>query len=321
MPQDTPKNEINPETEIKKLLSAHMTVLKDKLGRAPTADEIAEALKGSSESSDATKPITAPEDVPANTAEPKILHLKVYYGMGQKKGDKGGVKEPDPNKVLFYESSDGKTYDCGKQTWLEDRPDVLDHLHNRPLLYDSKNTDILRALMNGVIDDEDFDALDKSGVLNEDTKKVYALHKRANELNQQIQSLEKSAEVDMEDVVPPSTEDCAHGPAMQGVNVVKNYLDTVGVQQSLEMVQEAFGEQGVDLFQQILIAALTDVDEKTRMLVREEMERYIEPIVEAIELIASASGIDLSPIIPAVEEAIEELEGEDTETGEEEIPS
>ena len=316
-----PKQEVNPEAEIKKLLNAHMTVLKDKLGRAPTAEEIAEALKGSSEATDTTKPITSSEEVPPDTAEPKVLHLKVYYGMGKKKGEKGDVKEPDPNKVLFYEGTDGKTYDCGQQSWLDKRPDVLDHLPSRPLMHDNKNTDILRALMNGVIDDEDFSALDKSGLLNEDTKKVYALHKRANELHQQIQSLEKSAEpeieVDVAEVTPPSTEDAAHGPAQQGVNVIKNYLDTAGVQQGLDMVQEAFGEQGVDLFQQILVAALTDVDEKTRMLVREEMERYIEPIVEAIELIASASGIDLSPIVPAVDEAIDELEDDGSEVDDE----
>lgn len=311
------KPEVNPEAEIKKLLGAHMTVLKDKLGRAPTADEIAEALKGSG-SSDA-QPIASPESVPANSAEPKVLHLKVYYGMGQKKGGKEDEKAPDPNKVLFYEGQGGKTYDCGKQSWLDERPGVLDHLPSRPLLYDGKNTDILRALMNGVIDDEDIDALDKSGVLNEDTKKVYALHKRANELHQQIQSLEKSEEPvdDDVEVVPPATEDSANEPAKQGVDVVRSYLDTAGVQQGLDMVQEAFGEQGVDLFQQILAAALADVDEKTRMLVREEMERYVGPIVEAIELIASASGIDLSPLSPegeGPEDAIEgEIEGDDTD--------
>ena len=52
----------------------------------------------------------------------------------------------------------------------------------------------------------------------------------------------------------------------------------------------------MDLFQQILIAALADVDEKTRMLVREEMENYIEPITEALQLIATHVGIDMSQI-------------------------
>lgn len=282
------------EKETKKLIEAHQMVLKNKLQRAPTIEEIAEALKGNEVSAQSSA--IPQEEVPANTAEPKILHLKVYYGMGKKKGEKGETREHDPNKVLFYEGHDGKVYDCGQQGWLDHRPDVLDHLPSRPLQYDAKNTDIVRALINGVIDDEDYTALDKSGVLNDDTKKVYALHKRANELHQQIQSLEKSEELGGLDEAIKDDSMSATEPAPQGVNVIKDYFAVAGVQMGLEQVKESFGESGVDLFQQILIAALADVDEKTRMLVREEMENYIEPITEALQLIATHVGIDMSQI-------------------------
>jgi len=297
------------EKETKKLIEAHQMVLKSKLQRAPTIEEIAEALKGNEVSA---KPEAVPqEEIPANTAEPKILHLKVYYGMGKKKGEKGEAREHDPNKVLFYESGEGKVYDCGQQGWLDHRPDVLDHLPSRPLQYDARNMDIVRALVNGVVDDEDYAALDKSGVLNDDTKKVYALHKRANELHQQIQSLEKSAEIEVEagdEVIPPNDAMSAHSPAPQGVNVIKDYFSVAGVQMGMEQVKESFGESGVDLFQQILAAALADVDEQTRMLVREEMESYIEPITEALQIIATHIGIDMSQLGAEPEEAV--IEGE-----------
>ena len=294
------------EKDTKKLIEAHQMVLKNKLQRAPTIEEIAEALKGNEVSA---QPTAIPqEEVPENTAEPKILHLKVYYGMGKKKGEKGETREHDPSKVLFYEGHDGKVYDCGQQAWLDNRPDVLDHLPSRPLQYDAKNMDILRALVNGVVDDEDYAALDKSGVLNDDTKKVYALHKRANELHQQIQSLEKSEEPEIDegadDIVPPNDAMSPNSPAPQGVNVIKDYFAVAGVQMGLEQVKESFGETGVDLFQQILVAALADVDEQTRMLVREEMESYLGPITEALQLLATHVGIDMSQLGSEPEVAI-----------------
>jgi hypothetical protein len=283
------------EKDTKKLIESHMAVLKHKLGRAPTVDEIAKAV---------TEAGTSQESVPAiepsaeeTTAEPKVLKLKVYYGMGSKKTDKGDVKEPDPNKVLFYEHGDGRCFDCSSQAWSDQKPPMLDHLPSRPLMFDSKNTDIIRAIANGVLDDEDFTELDKSGALNDDSRKVYNLQKKAREI---AFNLEKSDEIETDGEEPVETtvnvEEAASVKPKQGVDVVKDFMDTAGVQQSIAAIEENFGQDGADLFAEIMKAALADVDEKTRMLVREEMDACLAPVLDAIEALAQHIGlqIDLS---------------------------
>ena len=297
---NTSEKPVNPEAEIKKLLQAHLTVLKDKLGRAPTSEEIAEALKGAEGQSG--EPITqATEETPDNSAEPKILKLKVYYGQGIKKTDKGDVKTPDPNKILFYENHEGKAYDCGTHSWLPDRPPVLDHLPSRPLLFDQKNADIIQAILHGVIDGEDFGELEKSGAIAEHTRKIYHLQKRATDIQQQ---LEKSEEIEVDADAPEEesedlpTEVSIMGEGHQekvtnGTDVVRNFMDTAGVQYGLNVAREEFGEQGADLFAQILQAALSDVDEKTRMLVREEMDSCLGPVLDVVQELAAHIGVNI----------------------------
>lgn len=328
MAQDTVKKPENPENEIKKLLNAHMLVLKDKLGRAPTTDEIAEALKG--EQTQSGQPVQqAIEETPENTTEPKILKLKVYYGQGTKKTDKGDVKAPDPNKILFYEGHDGKVFDCSSQSWIAQRPPVLDHLPVRPLLHDSKNSDIVQAILNGVLDDQDFDDLDKSGTINENTRKIYNLQKKAADIQQQ---LEKSQEIEIEeenaeegsDETVAEIENSVSPEKVQtGINVVRNYMDTAGVQYGLDVVKEEFGEQGADLFTQILQAALADVDEKTRMMVREEMDACLAPVCDAIQLLAAHIGIniDLNEEEPETVPETEYEEQEETDNYNDPMPA
>jgi len=298
------------EKDTKKLIDSHMAVLKHKLGRSPTTDEIAKALTDvKAPDSGVGDVATAPEDA---TAEPKILKLKAYYGMSSKKTDKGDTKEPDPNKVLFYEHGDGRCFDCSNQQWSDKKPDLLNHLPSRPLMFDSKNTDIIRAIVNGVVDDEDFTELDKSGALNDDSRKVYNLQKRAKEV---AASLEKSEEIETDGEEPAATtmnveETSAAVQPKQGIDVVKDFMDTVGIQQSMEAIQENFGQEGADLFSEIMKAALADVDEKTRMLVREEMDSYMAPVLDAIEALAQHMGLQIDLNQP---EATEEPQTEPDE--------
>lgn len=299
MAQDQVKKPENPEGEIKKLINAHLLVLKDKLGRPPTSQEIAEALKGEEEQGE---PVTqATEETPEDSAEPKVLKLKVYYGQGTKKTDKGVVKAPDPSKVLFYEGHDGRTFDTTAQSWLDQRPPVLDHLPSRPLLFDAKNTDIVEAILHGVVDDEDFTELDKSGAINENTKKIYALQKRTKEIREELEKseiareeLENNEDTEENENYSDAEQIVVPGDKVQtGINVVRNYMDTAGVQYGLDIVKEEFGEQGADLFTQILQAALADVDEKTRMLVREEMDECLAPVLDAIQALAAHIGVSI----------------------------
>ena len=59
---------------------------------------------------------------------------------------------------------------------------------------------------------------------------------------------------------------------------------------------------------------MADIDEKTRTIVREEMENILEPIMDAIEMLARHVGVELStdePIEDVVTQPI--VEAEDTE--------
>lgn len=325
MNDTTKKTDANKdEKETKKLIESHMLVLKHKLGRAPTAEEISKVLGGEEVSADPETPVM-PDNENVDT-EPKVLKMKVYYGMGSKKTDKGETKEADPNKVLFYEHGDGRCFDCASGSWMDQKPSVLEHLPSRPLMFDQKNTDIIRAIANGVIDDEDFTELDKSGALNDDSKKVYSHMQKVRELSA---ALNKSEEGEPEDesasMVNVEEVAAVAAPIKAGVDVVKNFMDTAGVQQSLAAIEDNFGQEGADLFAEILKAALADVDEKTRMLVRQEISAYIEPIMDVVEGLAQHMGISVDLALPETEneevpeESFEENDEDDENSEDEEL--
>src|SRR5690606_1340782 len=120
--------------------------------------------------------------------EPKILHYKVYYGMKLGKSPTGEqTRVPDPKRALFFESKDGRCYDTKQHSWCPERPEILDHLQSRPLMFDEQGHDIMSALLHGVMDDEDFQDLDKAELLNDHHKKIYALNKQ---LQTQVAGLE-----------------------------------------------------------------------------------------------------------------------------------
>jgi hypothetical protein len=320
--------------QTKKLLDSHMVVLKDKLGREPTAIEIADALKdGKDEASNLPQ---ATDVTPENSAEPKILRMKVYYGMG--KSDDGKGQKPDPNHVLFYENHTGNTYDTNEGRWLEKRPPVLDHLHQRPLLFDKNNMDIMRAIAHGIIDDEDHAELDKSGALTPDSKNLFSMYKKLKDLEAHKESLAKSEEVetvpdeeaegevdfavDLDSTKDSGTDsDNKNGVPVSGINAVAQIMQSCGVQQKMEAVKSEFGEQGVNLFEQIMTAALSDIHENTRMIIREEIDAYLEPVVDAIQTIAQHIGIPLDVQEPGMDdgEMIEETPEESPDETEETV--
>jgi hypothetical protein len=235
-------------------------------------------------------------ETPVAPDEPKVLHLKVFYGMGEAQ-DKDGKseKKPDPNKVLFYQGQDGSTYDVAQRTWV-DPPSILDHLPSRPVQFDEKGHDIIRAIAHGVIDDEDYATLDKSGLINDTGKNVYGLYKKALDLTDQIDSLEKSEEVEAVegDDAPPSDEESVAAVTKQGVDVPAEFMSVAGIS-GLEQVREQLGEEGENLFIQIIQAAMADVDAKTRLLVEEEVTRQIKPISDTLEAIMQHMGIQPAP--------------------------
>lgn len=184
---------------LKKLLDAHLSVLEHKLGRPPQMSELLSELADGVESA-AANASTPPADANSNSAsgdvnladpsEPKILGYKVYYGMKLGKSPTGEqTRVPDPARPLYYESGDGRCYDAKQHDWCPERPDILDHLQSRPLMFDEQGHDIMSALLHGVMDDDDYQALEQADLLNEHHKKIYTLNKQ---LQSQMNGLEKS---------------------------------------------------------------------------------------------------------------------------------
>jgi len=254
-PQDDSKS-------LKKLLESHMTVMNGKLGRTPSMEELVESLNDNMPEKQEEKPTEESIE-----GEPKILKLKVYYGMSNQSPDKG--------KILFYETADGKTFDCSNQSWMGTRPEILDHLPNRPIEYDEDGRDVMRAIVNGVVDDDDYSELDKSGLLNNDNKKIYSLCKNVGELKGQMQTLEKS----QEEQIP--SQELNESPVMQNpTQVVPG--------NAKPLTPDVAGD---DLIAQIMQSAMAEVKILTTEMVHQEIVKYIQPLTDAVHTIASHLGL------------------------------
>jgi hypothetical protein len=227
-----------------------------------------------------------------------LLSFKVFYGMGERKGQDGQTqKAPDPNKVLFYQSPDGSCFDCAQQEWVSP-PSILDHLPSREIMHDEKGHDILRAIASGIVDDDDYQALNKAGLVNDDGKRVYELYKKTLDYSDKLATLEKSeapeqTEEESESMdLPESSEGESEGTVTkQGVDVVATFMDVAGVQKGIEQAREEYGEKGVDLIVQIMEAALGNVDQKTMGFVQEEVTRQVAPLVRSMEQIMQSMGL------------------------------
>jgi hypothetical protein len=299
MENQQPDKKKDESKELKKLIESHMAVATHRLGRAPTIDELVQHISGDGQ--DHGTPIGDSVQPAEKSKEPKILSTKVYYGMKTQKSQDGQeTRQADPGNVLFYEGHDGRVFDTTSQSWMEQRPPVLDHLNQRPLVFDEKNQDIMRAIMHGVIDDEDFGHLDSAGMVNEDCKKVFGLYKKALDMTNQLTQLEKSEPVETDDDALPTVDDGIAAfdldaePAPSSGGMIGNFFDTAGVSRALDEVEAQFGEQGRNVFTELLAAAMADVDEKTKAIVRHELEMHLTPIIEALEHLSAHVGLTAS---------------------------
>lgn len=285
--------------ELKRLLDAHIEVAKARLGRAPSLDDIHQMLSVTHSASENQTPVASqsprsgepkqevksPEGATTELSEglekdmepkePSILSMKVYYGLG----GEGTEKKPDPNKVLFYETSDGRAYDTSDSKWCDQRPSVLDHLPSRPIQFNEK--DIVAAIAHGVMEDGDFDALDKAQMISETPRKLWGLKKK---LMSQVEELEKSQiqeplESEEEDV--PLYDD----GASEANDFISKFKELAGA--GGYSIDGGAGEVvGDNVLEQIIQAAtaeaLTGMEEMIRAIVREELgmsqaQEEIEP--------------------------------------------
>jgi len=268
------------EKDTKKTLESYYEVAKHRMGRAPTPEEV---LRIMSESKDMTKAesehpqseqVMMPnEQAPEGSEEdsegsgcPSILDMKVYHGM------KDGV--PDASKILFYEDTDGDVFDTANQEWMDGRPDYIDHLHSRPIQNDE--TDIIAAIAHGVMGDDDFDTLDKAGMIGSNSKKLWELK---NKLQGQIEQLEQSQAGDFDEGLEKS-EDFEEDDEIQSDDSSMEYSESDQEVESNGDDEELAGEDHLsEIVQSAMAAALAGphLEATIRAIVRQEMGKGAAP--------------------------------------------
>lgn len=271
--------------ELKKLLEAHVSVLTHQLKRAPTMEDMVQFLSEQrvpTEQSEAGEVQKTEQPIQEVAGEPKILSYKLYYGMKNNQGK----REPDPNSVLFYERADGQCYDTSKHEWCQERPQIVDHLQSRELMFDEGGHDIMSAIVHGIMDDEDYAALLDADLLNDHHKKVWELNKQLQSQMAALQKSKESSEDESEEQPEPTnatesqpTEKVA---ASQSENGEDNFepeaasLDVAGQEGGTSEDGDVAGE---NVFEQIVAAAMAealdgalgDLENKIRTIVRDEI--------------------------------------------------
>lgn len=293
-PQQPAKTEQPDGKQLKKLLESHLTVLEHKLGRPPQLEEMI-AFLDDGEGAPAGDPAnpqpndagSSPEQPGAegDPAMPKVLNYKVYYGMG---GD-GEEKKPDPNRVLFYETHDGRVYDTTRHEWAPARLPIMDHLPCRPILHDDQGHDVMSALIHGVLDDEDFAELDKSKLLNDHHREIWKLNKQ---LQSQMSQLEKSEEGDEEPANGPA-EGCEDYDDSRDACMDDEPADSAPSDTDAGPSEQGGGygdpEAGetINAIKEIMRVALAsatgDIEDRVRALVAEEFDRHMSSFIAAME--------------------------------------
>lgn len=298
------------EKQLKKLLESYTAVAAHKLGRPPTLEDLTKMMtenqgqeslatvatqtpmasrnpgERSIDRTSDTAPKQAPQELDKTSeahgepdgdegvdAGPKILHMKVYYGMS----GEGEGRKPDPANILYYESPDGKCYDCNAQAWSDKRPLLADHLPSRPIQFNEK--DIVGAMMHGVMDDHDYDALDKAQMISDTPRRLWELTKKLKGYNEE---LAKSTEIEQEDTddEPEVDPELTAGAPTEGkgVDAVGEFMSTAGVERGSQDETGGESEVGEDLIKQIMDAAVAAVSEEmgnnVRQIVREELARH-----------------------------------------------
>jgi hypothetical protein len=292
------------EKQLKKLLESYTAVATHKLGRTPSLEELNKMLaegeagdlqKGEEESKPNGDQPQAQPAAPASTSTeaqpvaegddvPSILKTMVYYGMTEKDGQ----RQPDPSQVLYYKHPDGRYYDCSSSTWMTQEPPVCAHLPSRSFgqgKVSDNEKDVLSAIVNGVMDDNDYQKLHDVGLITPSAKKVWELSKKAQTLHQDLEkSLELEGEDEEDSELPEVSVDPDLLPTSQeaGENVLQQMLDNAGVS-STEELDDLIEEPGEDIASQIMEAAKvavgyvmqSDFEERVRSIVREEFQNLI----------------------------------------------
>lgn len=266
------------EKDLEKKIKSYIEVAKHKFGRTPSMSEVVQMMSENDDNPDDNQfqdgrhqDDNQPLDDDDISGEPRILHTKIYHGMTD---DENGNRIPDPSKILYYESPEGDVYDTNPnvQSWLPDRPPFLDHLPSRSMSYDQN--DVFSAIMHGVMDNDDYEALHGAGMINENQEQLWELkHQLYNQL-MQLTSAEDAEQMQKSDWFGDYDDDGESDSSEQADDGDSAPVDS----QLGSQVQSASAEPdmpGEDVIAQIMQGAmskaLTGFEDQIRAIVREEL--------------------------------------------------
>lgn len=268
----------------KKTIDSYLNVLSTELGREPSFDEFKQYLSKQATTIDSpvakeSKPIENVEKFDENQVQenpqqndslPKILKIKIFYGLS----DKDGQKSPDPDRVLYYTSPEGYCYDCKHKKWLDETPAVLDHLHSRPI--ESTEKDIIRAIAHGIMDEDDINALNNKGLISDSAMLLWDKIKKLNQLYSEYDEMNKADPAELEDPI--------HNDEIVNTND-DSYTDTeIGLQGDSfiesadlddENAAEIFGEDNLTKIIQLAFAEPKN-KEIIRSMIQEEIQNFLK---------------------------------------------
>jgi hypothetical protein len=270
--------------ETKKLFESTVQVLTHKFGRSPTLEEITSALV------DSPKEEKSNQDAAAQEQEvdmPKILQYKILFGMSDKDDGNGKKsKQPDPHNILFYfDEANHKYYDVDQRDWMATVPSVAQHLPHRDMEDSEDGVDIRDAIINGVMDDEDYEKLCHcDGMMDERMKKLYALTSKLKGLtNDPEDGLAKTEDGEAPDINSEGGMEEDLRSEFQGENLVDTFMDVTGVPpESMFADEEDFYENEDVLHELQENSKGTGVESRIRNWIRQEIEEMKDQIREEV---------------------------------------
>lgn len=153
------------EAKTKELLSQIKAALQlwkvQNEGKAPEINDIMEMLQPKTEDYD--------------PSEPRILSFKIFHGRNPQ------------TPVYYYDPSTSGYFDTHARNWANDRPPLCEHLTER----DIGTSDVFDAILHGVMDDQDYAALEKMNIIDDRSKQLWKkLSTLATQTNMMMKSVE-----------------------------------------------------------------------------------------------------------------------------------
>jgi hypothetical protein len=186
-------------------------------GKAPQVDDIMSMLK--------------PKDE-FDPNEPRILSFKLFHGRNPQ------------SPVYYHDPSTSSYFDTHGRQWLNERPPLCDHLNERDL----NTSDVFDAILHGVMDDEDYGALEKMNLIDDRSKQLWKkLTTLADQTNMMMKSVETEPSEGEEGAASPRpTPPAAEGESSSGSNPFQQIKSGAGVVDSVPSAPEAAGENMVE---------------------------------------------------------------------------